>query len=92
MNNDKDNHVIDATVIATRNNGTVINEIGNYYDVAVNDFDKLIFYNRNLYLDFRIAPLFIRIEHTSIPAGSKFESCGNLWNFNCVKYRDLIFL
>jgi hypothetical protein len=32
-----------ATVIPTRNNGTVINEIAKYYDVAVNGFGKLMF-------------------------------------------------
>jgi hypothetical protein len=38
-----DNHVINDIVIATRNNGTVINEIAKYYDAAVNGFGKLMF-------------------------------------------------
>jgi hypothetical protein len=40
-------HGINATVIATihgigGNNGTLIDEIGKYYDLAVNGFDKLM--------------------------------------------------
>ena len=43
-------HGINSTVIVTthgyaRNNGTVINEIGKYYDLVVNGFDKLMFLN-----------------------------------------------
>ena len=41
-------HGINSTVIVTthgyaRNNGTLINEIGKYYDLVVNGFDKLMF-------------------------------------------------
>ena len=41
-------HGINSTVIVTthgyaRNNGTIINEIGKYYDLVVNGFDKLMF-------------------------------------------------
>jgi hypothetical protein len=50
MNNDKDNHVINATAIATRNNGTVINEIWKYYNVAVNHFGKLMFFTIEIYI------------------------------------------
>jgi hypothetical protein len=38
-----DNHVINAAVVTTRNNGTIINEITKYYDGAVNGFGKLMF-------------------------------------------------
>jgi hypothetical protein len=48
------NHGINTTVIATthgheRNNGTVINEIAKYYDLAVNGFGKLMFLHCNGY-------------------------------------------
>jgi biotin operon repressor len=48
------NHGINTTVIATthgheRNNGTFINEIAKYYDLAINGFDKLTFLHCNGY-------------------------------------------
>ena len=65
-------HGINATAIATihgigRNNGTLIDEIGKYYNLAVNGFGKLMPLHCTEYDDYMIQYLIRQtVEHTLV--------------------------